>query len=250
MTIEMPELEQLTIDESAGEFNKQPSAGHDGDTSRVRCILTLPDELLSKILDYSVLFQPMDSWSQSPLRSGYDPAIIMTVALTCRRFSQILVPFYYRVIFSDYVMKLIPPNPRLELLLRTLHANPSLGLHCRVLNSFIPDTRNHEEPDGGCELAEQLPALVPNIKRVHLRGCFGKARNKQAWTFLTACVRHMHQLDDVALQRQAREGLEVADFLAAFQDSSLKILRVGGGFAKSSSPPEDMKVGRIDRLPK
>jgi hypothetical protein len=60
----------------------------------------------------------------------------------------------------------------------------------------------------------------------------------------------MHQLDDVALQRQAREGLEVADFLAAFQDSSLKTLRVGGGFAKSSSPPEDMKVGRIDRLPK
>ncbi|GLI75161.1 hypothetical protein PoHVEF18_003414 [Penicillium ochrochloron] len=35
MTIEMPELEQLTIDESAGEFNKQPPAGHDGDTSRV-----------------------------------------------------------------------------------------------------------------------------------------------------------------------------------------------------------------------
>lgn len=248
MTIDMPVLDQLTVDESAGEFNKQPSSSRDGDTSRARCILTFPDELLSKILDYSVVFQPMNSWSESPLRSGYDPVKIMTVALTCRRFSQILVPFYYRETFSDYVLKLVPPDPRLELLLRTLQANPSLGVHCRVLNSFLPDKGNHEEPDEEYELAEELPALVPNIKRVYLRGCFSKARNKRAWTFLTACVRHMHQLEDVVIQRQARDGLEVADFLAAFQGSSLKELRVGG-FAKSGSHLGDLKVGRIDRLP-
>jgi hypothetical protein len=244
MNITMPAHEQLMVDDPASELDKISLPGHDGNPSRARCILTLPDELLNKILEYSVLPEPTNGWGGRTIQPGYDPAMIMTVALTCRRFSQILVPFFYRETFSDYNMRLIPMDPRLKLILRTLKANPSLGLHCRVLNSNISEKKNHNEPDKGCRLAQQLPALVPNIKKLYLRGCFGKARNKLAWKFLAACVRHMHQLEDVNLQRHAHEGLEVAGFLPVFQDSSLKRLQVGG-FVRSSSRIEDLKVSRI-----
>lgn len=115
-------------------------------------------------------------------------------------------------------------------------------------NSNILDRINHGELDEGYGLAEQLPALVPNIKRLYLRGCFSNANDKEGWTFLAACVRHMHQLEDVNLQRHARDGLEMADFLTVFRNSSLKWLQVGG-FVKSTSQIEDLKVGRIDGLP-
>jgi hypothetical protein len=247
MTVEIPELEKLTVGKSTGELDKQHLQDHDGDTSCAKSILTLPDELLNNILEHAITLRPTNSWGGGTLRSGYDPSLIMTVALTCRRFSQIIVPFYYRQTLSDYNMRLVPPDSRFELLVRTLQANPVLGLHCRRLNSNIPDNGNMEGAGQGWELAEQFPAFVPSIKKLYIRGGFGKDGNKPAWTFLRACVRHMRQLEDVNLQRIAIEGLEVADFLEVFQASSLKRLRVGG-FARSNCQFENLKVGRDDGL--
>jgi hypothetical protein len=246
---EAPKTENLKTEEPKMKLSREynddtPRAGH--------ILLTFPDELLSNILEFAVIPPPEIGWDgkpQWPYRTQYDGVLMRNVALTCRRFSQIMVPFIYRRKQALYNMRLIPPEPRLELLLRTFRENPSLGLYCRELYTNVREQKSEDEPDEDCELAEQLPAFVPNVKHMFVRGGFTKDRAKQTWKFMRACAQHMHQLEHLNIAQLVKGSFSVAEFIQVFQGraSALEYLTVIG-FSASESRCEDLEVGHIDGL--
>lgn len=239
---EEPEAEQPKKKLSQEYDNNIPRAGH--------ILLTFPDELLNDILELAVIPPPEIGFDGRPLwpyRTEYDGAWMRNVALTCRRFSRIMVPFIYRKKQALYNMRLIPPEPRLELLLRTFRENPSLGLYCRELYLNVPDRKLENESDNDCGLAQELPTFMPNIRHMFVRGGLNKVRMEQTLKFLRACVQQMHQLGHLSLAQLGNNNFSVAEFLQVFQGqaSALEELSVIG-FSASESRYEDLKVGRID----
>jgi len=245
--------EPHTEEPKTEESKKEPSQEYDNNIPRAgHILLTFPDELLNNILELAVIPPPeigFDGRPHWPYRTEYDGVWMRNVALTCRRFSQIMVPFIYRKKQALYNMRLIPPEPRLELLLRTFRENPSLGLYCRELYLNVPDRKLENESDDDCGPAEEIPAFMPNVRHMFVRGGFNKFRAKQTCKFLRACVQHMHQLEHLILAHLGKDSFSVAELLQVFQGqaSALKELSVIG-FVAAESPYEDLKVGRIDGL--
>lgn len=241
---ENPKTEEPKMELSQEYNDDTPRAGH--------ILLTFPDELLSNILELSVIPPPEVGWDGEPrwpYRTQYDGVLMRNVALTCRRFSQIMVPFIYRRKQALYNMRLIPPEPRLELLLRTFRENPSLGLYCRELYTNVREQKSEDEPDEDCGPAEQLPAFVPNVKHMFVRGGFNKDRAKQTWKFMRACAQHMHQLEHLNIAQLGKDSFSVAEFVQVFQGQASALEYLGViGFSASESHYEDLEVGRIDGL--
>ncbi|KAF3396635.1 hypothetical protein DPV78_008000 [Talaromyces pinophilus] len=197
-------------------------------------ILALPHELLAEILELAVIPNNIHELSWRHQESTYDPAVTLPVAYTCRRFSQVVVPFNYRSINFGYPQGIVPTNLRLRLLARTFQSNPSLGLHCREFKMHIPDiTGNRVSSQEDFEFVEQILPFLPNVKSLYVHGGFGTEKNQQTWKLLRACVQHMRRLEMMELHREG-EGLKVADVIREVQTPSLKGLCVGG-FARSNS---------------
>lgn len=246
---EEPKTENPKTEESKMKISQEynydsPRAGH--------ILLTFPDELLSNVLELAVIPPPEIGWDGEPCwpyRTQYDGVLMRNVALACRRFSQIMVPFIYRRKQALYNMRLIPPEPRLELLLRTFRENPSLGLYCRELYTNVREQKFEDEPDEDCGPAEQLPAFVPNVKHMFVLGGFNKDRAKQTWRFMRACARHMHQLEHLSIAQLGKDSFSVAEFIQVFQGQASALEYLGIiGFSASESRYIDLQVSRIDGL--
>jgi hypothetical protein len=240
--VEEPKTEQPKKKPSHEYDNNIPRAGH--------ILLTFPDELLINILELAVIPPPeigFDGKPQWPHSTQYDGAWMGNVALTCRRFGHLMVPFIYRKKQALYNMRLIPPEPRLKLLLRSFRESPSLGLYCRELYLNVSDHKEENEPDDDYGLAEELPTFMPNIRHMFIHGGFNKVRAEQTLRFLRVCVQHMHQLRHLSWAQRGKDSVSVAEFLQIYQGqaSALEELSVIG-FSASVSRYEDLKVGRID----
>jgi hypothetical protein len=213
-------------------LNKEYIRDHDGDNSWPALILALPHELLAEILELAIIPNNIHELSWRHQELTYDPAVTLPVAYTCRRFSQVVVPFNYRSIKFSSPQGIVPTSLRLRLLARTFQSNPSLGLHCREFKMHIPDNKLSSQED--FEFVEQILPFLPNVKSLYVHGGFGTKKNQQTWKLLRACVQHMRRLEMMELHREAIEGLEVADVIREVQIPSLKGLCVGG-FARSDS---------------
>lgn len=237
--------EPCTEEPKTEEPKKEPSKEYDNTLPRAgHILLSFPGELLCNILELAVIPPPEIGFDGKPCwahRTEYDGVLMRNVALTCRRFSQIMVPSIYRKKQALYNMRLIPPEPRLELLLRTFRENPTLGLYCRELYLNVPDHKLENEPDDDCRIAEELPTFMPNVRHMFVRGGFNNFRAKQTRKFLRACVQHMHQLEHLSLAQLGKDSFSVAELLQVFQGqaSALKELLVIG-FVASESPYEDL----------
>lgn len=215
-------------------LNKEYIRDHDGDNSCPASILALPHELLANILELAIIPNNIHELSWRHQESIYDPAATLSVAYTCRRFSQVVVPFSYRSIKFTYPLTkgIVPTSLRLRLLARTFQSNPSLGLHCREFKMHIPDNRPSSQED--FEFVEQILPFLPNVKSLFVHGGFGTKKKQQTWKLLRACAQHMRRLETMDLHREAIGGLEVADVIREVQIPSLKGLCVSG-FARSDS---------------
>lgn len=222
----MSEQGQLT----AKAPNKEYMRDHDDDNS---LILALPNELLAKILELAIIPNHIDEWSWRHRELIYDPAVTLAIAYTCRRFSQVVVPFNYRSINFIYPQGIVPTSLRLRLLVRTFQSNPSLGLHCREFKMHIPDIGRRSSQED-FDFVEQILPFLPNVKSLYVHGGFGPEKNQQTWKLLRACIQHMRRLEILFLNREEIQGLEVADVIRQVQIPSLKELYVGG-FARSNS---------------
>lgn len=227
--LKMSEQGQLT----AKALNKEYIRDHDGDNSWPALILALPHELLAKILELAIIPNNIHELSWRHQGSNYDPAVTLAVAYTCRRFSQVMVPFIYRSIDFSSPQRIVPTNRRLRLLARTIQSNPSLGLHCREFKMHIPDIGRRSSQED-FEFVEQILPFLPNVRSLFVHGGFGPEKNQQTWKLLRACVQHMRRLEMLDLNREEIKGLEVADVIREFQIPSLKGLSVHG-FARSDS---------------
>ena len=207
----------------------------DGNKSRPSLILDLPTELLTKILELVLIPEKGNRVPWRLEQMSWDPTAIPALAYTCRRFSQIAVPFNFRNIYFEY-SRVVPVSARPRRLAQVLQSNPSLGSYCRDFHMSICDDSHSREHD--FEFAAQLLSFFPNLRSLSVHGGFGDYKHESTWNLLRTCLPRMCHLEKVRLSREAIEGLKVAEVIRELQVHvpGLKELEVHG-FAKNSIPP-------------
>ncbi|KAH8696133.1 hypothetical protein BGW36DRAFT_380313 [Talaromyces proteolyticus] len=208
-------------------IDQDPSDG----IPRAPFIFSLPDELLSRILEL-VIVNDTDEWQYRYV--SYITAKIPAVAYTCRRFSRIIIPFSYHTIRIDRLSTKFK-SISVRKLLRTFQEDPSLGRYCHELRIFKIDTRT-SEPEDDFYFVEQIIPFLSNVKSLYVSGGFGPDDKTDTWNLIRSCTKHMPRLEEVELRRQSKFGLELADIMMGLQVPTLKYLKAFGITSRRDSP--------------
>jgi hypothetical protein len=212
----------------------------DGSKSRPSMILDLPTEILTKILELVLSTQNFNQVPWRLYQLSWDPTAIPALAYTCRRFSQIAVPFNFRnICIDDFRQTVIPWTERPKRLLQVLRSNPSLGSHCRDFSMRIesnPDLRERRSEGDDLEFTSQLLLSFPNVRSLSVNGGWGA--DESAWKLLRLCLPRLCHLERLELRTDGFEGLKVTEVIQRLQDQvpNLKGLEVHG-FKQDPVPP-------------
>ncbi|EAW10949.1 uncharacterized protein ACLA_065830 [Aspergillus clavatus NRRL 1] len=189
------------------------------------CILHLPDEILQQILNRAARDR------ESPVRRGsieHDPEILMTLAVTCRRFSRIALPLLYRSISFT----LDPPAKHLQKLQAVLASSHLLRYHCRTLRIRVTDI--WPLPDEYFPLMNDLICSLPHVQSLVFNGGYG-TNPEEMWTMVRLASENMPHARSLSLSRVC-DGLHVRDILEHVDFPSLQTLDLHGIYRPENAP--------------
>ena len=191
-------------------------------------ILGLPDELLVKILEFAALrTQQSSSYYDLEFDQLYSINSIAPLALTCKRFNRLVLPFLYHSIRFVSPKRIAPATRALRILLRTLQSNPSLGQLCQCLRMHIPDIGFESIPEDFAA-AEELTRYLVNLRHLYIHGGFSYRNRESTWNIIRSCVKHMGRLEELSLGREDLIGIEIPTLMRELQIPSLRKLQIHG----------------------
>ena len=182
-------------------------------------ILTLPSEILIKILDL-VALSASSHGDSCPCETICDLKAVRRLARVCRRFNRTAFPLLSYKLRID-----IPSKNGTERLYRKLQQYPSAQQHCRALTLAIDERSSIEKKDYLHAIG--MSSRLKNVRCLHIYGGFEGKQSKLTWAAISRLAEHMPKITHVSIGRHAW-GLYLQPILDHVQFPSLRRLQVHG----------------------
>lgn len=193
---------------------------------RPSLILALPDEILTNILGFASV-GPNPSIFKRREEIIYLNGAIRHLVLTCRRFYRLATPFNYHTVRFDYPHSVVPSDRPVKALHRTLQENPTLGQHSHEFLFHLSDIGDYTADD--FKYIREIALSLPNVRVLYIHGGFTHGVDGcLTWDIVRDCVRTMHSLRSVSLNREGFDGITVPRIMEVLQSPSLRSISISG----------------------
>ncbi|KAJ5085586.1 F-box domain protein [Penicillium argentinense] len=218
-------------------------------TSPGRSLSTLPEEILSQILDQSTLNgTTLHAGVQHPKRVYSE---LRALALVCRRIHRLVTPLLFEGItfYHEYVCpscikdrSIVPPCRRALALHRVLRDNPPLRAKCLSLDIIIDDTADTSDED--FQVANDLITWLTRTRSLRFYGGFhegvSEGQRANALALIRNASKGMVQLKEFLLDGDEfnSRGLSLAEAMENISFPSLEVLAM---ISNGPSDPADLR---------